>query len=31
MLEAVAEEMGVKAYELDWRIWEWQRDGPGDY
>jgi hypothetical protein len=24
-LEQVAQEIGVKAYELDWRIWEYQR------
>jgi hypothetical protein len=23
VIEKVAQEMGVKAYELDWRIWEY--------
>ncbi len=27
-LEQVAREIGVKAYELDWRIWEYQRSRP---
>ncbi len=28
-LEKVAKELGLKAYELDWRIWEYQRGVPG--
>ncbi len=28
VLERVAQEIGVKAYELDWRIWEYQRSRP---
>jgi hypothetical protein len=28
VLEKVAQEMGVKAYEHDWRIWEHQRGSP---
>jgi len=28
LLEKVAQEIGVKAYELDWRIWEYQRGLP---
>ncbi len=28
-LETVASRLGVKAYELDWRIWEHQRGGAG--
>jgi hypothetical protein len=27
LLEAVARELGIKAYELDWRIWEASRAG----
>lgn len=27
ILEAAAEQIGIKAYELDWRIWESQRNG----
>ena len=27
ILEAAAKEIGMKAYELDWRIWESQRNG----
>jgi hypothetical protein len=27
-LEHVAQEIGVKAHELDWRIWEYQRSRP---
>ena len=27
ILEAAAKEIGMKAYELDWRIWESQRSG----
>jgi hypothetical protein len=29
VLERVANRLGLKAYELDWRIWEYQRGGPG--
>ena len=28
-LEEVARELNLKAYELDWRIWEYQRSGTG--
>jgi hypothetical protein len=28
LLEKVAQEIGVRAYELDWRIWEYQRSRP---
>lgn len=31
LLERVSTELGVKAYELDWRIWEYQRGGPWEY
>ena len=29
VLKRVADEIGLKAYELDWRIWETQRGAPG--
>lgn len=29
LLERVARELGLKAYQLDWRIWEHQRSRPG--
>ena len=28
-LEEVARRLSLKAYELDWRIWERERGGPG--
>jgi len=28
VLEQAAKELGIKAYELDWRIWEYQRSQP---
>jgi len=27
ILEVAAKKIGLKAYELDWRIWESQRNG----
>lgn len=30
VLEKVAEELGLKAYELDWKIWEYQRGQKGN-
>lgn len=28
VLERVAKQLGLKAYQLDWRIWEYQKDRP---
>lgn len=30
VLEKVAKELGLKAYELDWEIWEYQRGQKGN-
>ena len=30
VLEEVAKQLGLKAYELDWKIWEYQRGQKGN-